>query len=335
MQEVETSAAQPMRQDPDPRTATVPEDSAIGLELLGQVSQNPNVSSYAYPTAVVHPIGHSHPQFQPTVPGLAPQTYPAPSNEPETTSMASAFIGRVASVFGNVQSTQTTRPCKSDNSQSKPDYDGLVTLYKRANEKVEHYMRRNDSDAIKIKQLEVAISLKSEEAQESREKIAAMEAQVKELRSQIYSMVTGRGPEYDDEHYAGKFDKLKCLIETEMLKLSRAHNGLFLSDEIPMRLFEKLARLGEIGDSCCTVLASRPYSIQLLYTQGILRHALLRHVVALYLFQFVFRPFAFGLPDPVSGAFKFVNGDVLVKGMNCFGGQLTSYRKPIFDYSND
>lgn len=237
-----------------------------------------------------------------------------------------SLFGRVASVFSSPQSTETSQAYNSDNSQSKSDYDTLVTAYndldghyKRANERLQRYIRRHESETNKIKQLEASISHQSGEAQAAREKIVAMEAQVKELRSQIYSMATGRGPEYDDEHYAGQFDKLKCLVETEMLKLSRAHKGQVLSDEIPSRLLEELGRLGDIGESSCSFLANRAYSIQLMYiTQGILRHPLLRHIVALFLYRFVFRPFAVGLSDPVSRAFKSVNKYVLAKGTHHF-----------------
>lgn len=150
-----------------------------------------------------------------------------------------------------------------------------------------------------------------------------MEAKVKELRSQIYSMATGRATVHDDDYYAGKFNELKCLIETEMLKLSQAHKGHVLSDEVPERLVEKLRDMGENGENCCKGLASGGYSIQVLYSRGILRHALLRHIVALYLFERVFEPFAFGLTDEVSRAFKVVDNNILAKGMNCFGDYLT------------
>lgn len=86
-------------------------------------------------------------------------------------------------------------------------------------------------------------------------------------------MATGRGPD------KWKFDKLKRLIETEMLKLSRAHKGQFLSDEISNRLFERLVPLGEIGKL-----------LDCFGLQGVFDSHLTRHIVALYLFQFVFRP---------------------------------------------
>ena len=318
MQDIQPSTTTHVEHDPEPTmpATDVPKVNTLGPDdRRGQHPQPPFGNAYPIPVSIYYPtnpaIGCSHPHFPPTPPAVAQGTYPG--NEPQTT--AAWIGGKLSSVFSRESTFQ--QPA-SGNSHSNAAYDDLRRRYNDLAHQLEGYKERKRSDANKIKQLEQSISLQTKEVEASRGKMVAMEAQVKELRSQIYSMATGRGTANDDDHYARNFIELKYLIETEMLKLSRAHNGHVLSDDVPDMVFEKLMALGETGENCRKVLASKEYSIPFLYSQGIWRHALLRHVVALFLFERVFQPFAFGLPPAVSIAFQVVDSNILANGMYSF-----------------
>jgi len=139
-----------------------------------------------------------------------------------------------------------------------------------------------------------------------------------ELRNHIFTVGTGRAPLQTDEYYISKFKQLKGAIEQEMVDLSEQYTDRDLSETAQAKVLEHIAQLGSRGVESCAVLTSRKYSIDFLYRNDELRNSLLRHVTALFLFDKVFEPFAFGISAELSDGLKTIEMELFEQGLSFY-----------------
>lgn len=110
------------------------------------------------------------------------------------------------------------------------------------------------------------------------------------------------------------FEELRGLTETEIVKLSKMYGSTILSKEDKEHVLRCLPRLGKHGKQTAEYLMGE-YTLEKLYSEGRWRHQFIRHIVGLYILDFIFAPFAFGLSREVSEGMKFVQNDILLHGL--------------------
>jgi len=143
-----------------------------------------------------------------------------------------------------------------------------------------------------------------------------LKAENEAFRAQIFSIGTGRAPIHDESFYIQKFESLRGTIEQGALKLCRAQaKGEKLSLEAEKATLKTLVELGPYGELAVKTFTETKYAMPLLYNQLTWRIALIRHIVALFLLDRVFSPFAFGISDELSDGLKRIQDDVVERGM--------------------
>jgi len=108
-------------------------------------------------------------------------------------------------------------------------------------------------------------------------------------------------------------------IEDEMVNFSEHHTNQKLPEKCHANILDRISELGPHGRVSRALLESPNSSIEVFYASDALRNSLLRHVAALFLFDQVFEPFAFGISPELSEALKSIESDVKERGIPFFG----------------
>jgi hypothetical protein len=109
------------------------------------------------------------------------------------------------------------------------------------------------------------------------------------------------------------FVELRSLTEREVVKLSKMYGSTTLSKEDTDHVLRCLPRLGGHGKRTAEYLGGE-YTLDKLFSVGRWRHQFIRHIVGLYILDYIFAPFAFGLSKEVSDGMKFIENDILIHG---------------------
>ena len=114
-----------------------------------------------------------------------------------------------------------------------------------------------------------------------------------------------------DDHYIKLFDDLKNDIDSWVASLSKKNASATLRPGVPKTILVKLGALGEHGHYTAEFL--RPLLLQL-HGGRKTRIPLIRHVLALFLFDQIFEPFAFGLTRDSSKNMKDIEDRLFKQG---------------------
>lgn len=128
------------------------------------------------------------------------------------------------------------------------------------------------------------------------------------LRSAIVQKGKDSQPLRGEEYYARLFKELKAEIETWMARQAKTNGSQELSAGTERTLLENLANFGRRGQWSAEFLNTNGF-FQAWYANTRSRIQLGRHIVAAILFDEVFSPFAFGLPDEWAKAMAWVEKD--------------------------
>jgi|SRR5277367_3078062 len=139
-----------------------------------------------------------------------------------------------------------------------------------------------------------------------------------ELRNHIFAVGTDRAPIKHDDYYVTAIGGLMYAIEDEMVNFSEHHTNQKLPEKCHANVLERISQLGPHGRASRLRLESPNSSLEVLYGSDALRNSLLRHVAALFLFDQVFEPFAFGISPELSDALKSIESDVKERGLPYF-----------------
>lgn len=142
------------------------------------------------------------------------------------------------------------------------------------------------------------------------------------LRAEIVTMGKIQGPAKGEEYYIKRFDELKSDIESWAAKHSKLHRNEELSQVSEVELLKSLSELGRCGTMSCQSLKSKTYPIRKLYDYGPTRIGLIRHVVAVFLFDQVFEQFAPGVPQTFSHGLRRIEDDIILHGFHFRGDTL-------------
>ena len=177
-----------------------------------------------------------------------------------------------------------------------------------------HYKAKYIEEHDKVEALHRQLEDRRREIESISKMAVDYQTQNEEFRTQIFALGTGRGPLKDEEFYTSTFEELKCLVEKEIVKLSKAHANLVFAEQEQGELLQRISEIGSCGQKCAEFLKTEKYSLQKLFSQGQWRHPLLRHIVAWFLLERVFNPFAFGISQEFSEGLKCVEMDVISRG---------------------
>jgi hypothetical protein len=232
---------------------------------------------------------------------------------PEFTATSSQ-PGVIQTIYTSARAALFPSTPQSSSSSAVPttSYAELYKDYAELYKAYEGEKRRGDRYKARFQILQEDIGA---EREASGKKIAELEAQIKEFRTQVFEMGSGHGPIKTEEYYSSNFEALGCLIEKEIVKLSKVHRNYTLTDLQTSQVLSYISEVGTLGQKCSDLLKSEgTYSLQNLYSQGKLRILLIRHVIALFLYERIFDPFAFGVSREVSDCLRSVDRDIMFRG---------------------
>ena len=132
------------------------------------------------------------------------------------------------------------------------------------------------------------------------------------LRSQIATMGTAQEPVHEENFYILKFNQINQDIDSWTAKETR-NKPAPLTAETLETLISEVALLGEL-----TPLSVETLKVELLHfhEDRRLRIALIRHIIAVVLFNNVLDRFAFGLNRQSSNYFKFIESQLYSQGIS-------------------
>jgi hypothetical protein len=136
---------------------------------------------------------------------------------------------------------------------------------------------------------------------------------VDNLRAQVFAIGSSRAPRNDGDFYNQKFNALNTVIDQGVLRLVRQGKQV-LDESAPKEILESIALLGSYGPNSARFLSESAYNISALYTQGPMRLALIRHVVALFLTHTIFEPYAVGISKESSDLLNCIELELFEKG---------------------
>ena len=128
------------------------------------------------------------------------------------------------------------------------------------------------------------------------------------LRSSIIQKGKDAQPLRAEEYYARLFKELRAEIETWMVKQVKANGTQQISETAEHTLLKKLATFGRRGKWSAEFLGTDGF-FHTWYANTRSKIQLGRHIVAVTLFDEVFAPFAFGLPEEWAKAMAWVEKD--------------------------
>lgn len=143
------------------------------------------------------------------------------------------------------------------------------------------------------------------------ERCEALENDNEQLRAYIATMRNAQGPILDEGYYSRGFDGLRREIDSWVAKQYKKNANQSLSDDAPSVIVRIVSLFGDHGLACSHFLQSEEYSIQMLYNERRTRIPLIRHVIAIILFDQVFDRFAFGLTRDSSDYTQSIEDSIL------------------------
>ena len=224
--------------------------------------------------------------------------------------------GLVGAISSYVSRTFQLQSSANQHVPTTGEYLSLYNNLEHVRNRYGFYKTKYFEERDKVEALQRQLEDRRREIERISKIVVDYQAQNEDFRSEIFALGTGRGPLKDEEFYISTFEELKCLIEKEIVKLSRAHANLVFTEEQQGELLKKISEIGSWGTRCAEFLKLEKYSLQKLYSQGQWRHPLLRHIVAWFLLDRVFDPFAFGISQEFSDGLKCVERDVISRGCN-------------------
>lgn len=251
-----------------------------------------------------------------------PQRHPSPAyhgnggNAHDHIPLQSApgLVGTIMNFPSYVSRTFQLQPSPNQQIPTLTDYSNMCNSYEQLKSRYAHYKARYFEERDNVEALRRQLEDRKREIEAISKIVVDYQSQNEEFRTQIFALGTGRGPLKDEEFYTSTFEELKCLVEKEIVKLSKAHANYVFEEKEQGELFQRISEIGSCGHKCAEFLKMEKCSLQKLYSRGQWRHPLLRHIVAWFLLERVFNPFAFGISQEFSEGLKCVERDVMSRG---------------------
>jgi hypothetical protein len=190
------------------------------------------------------------------------------------------------------------------------DIPYLLQEYQKEKASAIRRQERYEQERVKVQQLENQLSKLREDHEEAMEREKGLRSENEEFRTQIVTVASAHGPVRDEDYYNQSFQQLNGIVEHEVVKLSKAHANVILSETRIAEIRNCVSGLGQHGVQSAQFLDS----LQKLYENGRSRHPLIRHIVAMFLLDNVLYPFAFGISQDFSNGLRFVEKEIVNQG---------------------
>jgi chromosome segregation ATPase len=191
-----------------------------------------------------------------------------------------------------------------------------------AQKEVENLTQKHLADQQKINRLDDVITNCYDLNQALENEVTKLKAQIvglrhdnDEIRSYILKMERELPPVVDD-YYIQLFEEIKSEVEIWSAKHGKSNAGATLSQEHEDQLLDIIARLGNSGIASVDFLRANPQSFRTWYSNARSRIQLVRHVIASFLYDKIFEPFAAGLPSQLWQALVGITGYVIEDGFS-------------------
>jgi hypothetical protein len=237
-------------------------------------------------------------------PSVDPQQ-PAPSQKPPIPNRRSNVLHR-AFERGDPEHTiqrlkQHLREAESENHHLRNERGYIHHVYAAAKEETAS-IRQDFQDHIEKTRFS---------RQKMEEKCELIQKDNENLREYITSMSKAQEPIRGEDFYVQSFEELRGHIQSWMAKNSKLNAKEILAEGVQTEVVAFLDKCGPHG-----IITSKKFGSQIrdLWTSRRTRVPLLRHIVALFLFETVFDRFAFGHDRAASEYLKWIEGDLFRQG---------------------
>jgi hypothetical protein len=164
------------------------------------------------------------------------------------------------------------------------------------------------------------------------EKCELIQKDNENLREYITSMSKAQEPIRGEDFYVQSFEELRGHIQSWMAKNSKLNAKEILAEGVQTEVVAFLDKCGPHG-----IITSKKFGSQIreLWTSRRTRVPLLRHIVALFLFETVFDRFAFGHDRAASEYLKWIEGDLFRQGTFLTQYLMTDIRYRVYKDSDN
>lgn len=121
-------------------------------------------------------------------------------------------------------------------------------------------------------------------------------------------------PFHEEEFYIQGFREIKADIEM-WVATNAINGGDALSANEEAYLLQSLAAVGPRGKNSADILGRRK-AMRTLYKNARCRIPFIRHIIALFLYDHILEPFAFGFTPPLSQALLWIDSDIISCGFS-------------------
>jgi hypothetical protein len=258
-------------------------------------------------------------------PSVDPQQ-PAPSQKPPIPNRRSNVLHR-AFERGDPEHTiqrlkQHLREAESENHHLRNERGYIHHVYAAAKEETAA-IRRDFQDHIEKTRFS---------RQKMEEKCELIQKDNENLREYITSMSKAQEPIRGEDFYVQSFEELRGHIQSWMAKNSKLNAKEILAEGVQTEVAAFLDKCGPHG-----IITSKKFGSQIrdLWTSRRTRVPLLRHIVALFLFETVFDRFAFGHDRAASEYLKWIEGDLFRQGPIYTNFSMTDIRYRVYKDSDN
>ena len=185
---------------------------------------------------------------------------------------------------------------------------------------VENLRQKRLADQQKINHLDDVIKNYCDLNQALENEVKNLKAQIvglrhdnDEIRSYILKMEHELLPVVDD-YYIQLFEEIKFEVEIWSAKHGKSNAGATLSQEHEDQLLDIMVHLGNSGIASVSFLRANPRFLRTWYSNARSLIQFVRHVIASFLYDKIFEPFAAGLPTQFSQALDWIRSYVIEDG---------------------
>jgi hypothetical protein len=189
--------------------------------------------------------------------------------------------------------------------------------------KMDHLVKDNDNANLRSNDLSHEIGNLKAQLTADRQRATMAEATLKarvqkvledndKLRGDLVAMTRPQQPLYGEDHYIHGLQDLNNGIQSWLVGLSRKTQGKeSLTQVSQTKILGKLKEFGSCGQNSAKQLGQH---LEEYYGSKVMRIPLLRHIVGLFLFDRIFDPFAYPMPNEISDWFKCVEDNLFKQG---------------------
>ena len=156
---------------------------------------------------------------------------------------APGLVGTIINFPSYVSRTFQLQTSSHQHVPNLTDYTNICNSYDQVRGRYNHYKAKYSEERDKVEALERQLEDRKRELEKISKIMIDYQAQNEEFRTQIFALGTRRGPLKDEEFYTSTFEELKCLIEKEIVKLSKPHANYVFQEKDQEELLQRMSQI--------------------------------------------------------------------------------------------